>query len=102
MEKVRLIVNRAVNVSTITLRDVQRLIDCPVWARIPSDYKVAVTALNRGIPFVTGAPKSELSRSVSSLASLLAQGTQDIDALTPLEQKRLGILNARKGPSPLK
>ena len=91
MEKIKLIVNRAVSVSSITLDDIQRLINCPIWAKIPSDYKVAVTALNRGIPFVTGAPKSELSRSLSSVADLLLDGTEDIQSLSPKERKKLGI-----------
>lgn len=93
MEKVKLIVNRAVNISSITINDVQKLIDCPIWAKIPSDYKVAVAALNRGIPFVTGAPKSELSRSVDSVANLLLEGTEDIGSLSPNQRKRLGIMN---------
>lgn len=91
MDKIKLIVNRAVSVSSITLDDIQRLINCPIWAKIPSDYKVAVTALNRGIPFVTGAPKSELSRSLSSVADLLLGGTEDIESLSPKERKKLGI-----------
>lgn len=94
--KVKLIVNRAVSVSSITISDVQRLIDCPIWAKIPSDYKVAVTALNRGIPFVAGAPKTELSRAVCSVAGLLLEGTQSIETLTPKERKKLGILSPGK------
>jgi len=102
MDKIRLIVNRAVSVSSISLNDVQKLIDCPIWAKIPSDYKVAVTALNRGIPFVTSTPRSELSRSISSVASLLLGGAEDIDALTPMERKKLGILSTGGRPSRLK
>jgi pilus assembly protein CpaE len=91
-DKIKLIVNRAVSVSSITLNDVKKLIDCPIWAKIPNDYKVAVTALNRGVPFVTGAPKSELSRSVSMVAELLLDGTVNVDSLSPKKQKKLGIL----------
>ncbi len=91
IDKVKILVNRAVNIGAITLDDVSKLIDCPIWAKIPSDYKVAVTALNLGIPFVTGAPKTELSQAVSSVASLLLEGTEDIAALSPKQKKKLGL-----------
>lgn len=94
LNKVKIIVNRAVNVGSITLDDVQKLIDCPIWAKIASDYKVAVTALNRGVPFVTGAPKTELSQSVSSVAALLLEGTEDIGTLSSKQRKKLGLMNS--------
>lgn len=91
IDKVKLIVNRAVNIGAITLDDVSKLIDCPIWAKIPSDYRVAVTALNLGIPFVTGAPKTELAQAVASVATLLLEGMQDVSTLTPKQKKRLGL-----------
>lgn len=90
-DKIRLIVNRAENVSTITLNDVCRLITCPIWAKIPSDYKVAVSALNRGIPIVTGNPNSELARSLSVIAELLSEGKEDLSSLNPVKIKSLGL-----------
>lgn len=93
LHKVKIIVNRAVNIGSITLDDVQKLIDCPIWAKIPSDYKVAVTALNRGVPFVSGAPKTELSQSISSVASLLLEGTEDLSTLSAKQRKKLGLTN---------
>jgi pilus assembly protein CpaE len=73
-EKVRVLVNRAVDMSSISANDVQKIINYPIWAKIPSDYKVAVNSLNRGIPFVTGVPNSKLSQSISSLADKLLSG----------------------------
>jgi pilus assembly protein CpaE len=90
-DKIRVVVNRAANVGSITLDDVQKLIECPLWAKIPSDYKVAVTAINRGVPFVIGAPKSELARSVSTIASLIQNGGGPVDSLNPRLRKRLGL-----------
>lgn len=79
-DKVRVIVNRAVDMSSITINDVQKIIGYPIWAKIPSDYKVSVNALNRGIPFVTGAPASKLSQSINNLADIIISGAaiQDI------------------------
>lgn len=73
-DKIRVIVNRSVDMSTITINDVQKIIGYPIWAKIPSDYKVAVNALNRGIPFVTAAPNSKLGQSIDELASTLVSG----------------------------
>lgn len=95
-DKIRLIINRAVDMSSITLKDVGKLIDCPIWAKIPSDYKVAVTALNRGVPFVIGTPNCELSRSISAIADLLLEGSGAEETLTPKQEKKLGLRDAEK------
>ena len=90
-DKIKVLVNRAVEINTITLSDVQKILGCPIWARIPSDYKVAVSALNRGVPFVTLSPKTKLSQSLSEIASLLLSGKEDYDIqkLSPKEKKKL-------------
>lgn len=76
-EKIRLIVNRAVDISSIKVSDVQKILGYPIWAKLPSDYKVAVTALNRGVPFVTGSPGSTLSQSIDNVTNLLLHGEGD-------------------------
>ena len=93
-DKVKVLINRAVEINSITLGDVQRIIGCPIWAKLPSDYNVAVTALNRGVPFVIGAPNTRLSQSLSQVARLLLAGDDnfDIQANTK-ERKRLWFLN---------
>lgn len=78
-DKIKVLVNRAVEINTITLNDVQKILGCPIWARIPSDYKVAVTALNRGVPIVTLSPNTKLSQSMSEIATLLLSGNEDYD-----------------------
>ena len=85
-DKIRLIVNRAVDMNSITINDVQKIIGYPIWAKIPSDYKVAVNALNRGVPFVIGSPNSKLSESISELADILLSGNTDFDI-----QRKKGI-----------
>jgi pilus assembly protein CpaE len=90
-DKIKLIVNRAVEINTITLDDVQRILNCPIWARIPSDYKVAVSALNRGEPFVIMNPRSKLSLSIENIKSLILTGNSDYDIqkLSAKEKKKL-------------
>ena len=95
-DKIRLIVNRAVDISSITVEDVQRIIGCPIWAKIPSDYKVAVTALNRGIPFVISSPSSTLSKSVSVVAEALVTGAENFDIKTTTNKKIKAMAEGRK------
>jgi pilus assembly protein CpaE len=80
-DKVRLIVNRAVDMSSITVNDVKGILGYPIWAKLPSDYKVAVTALNRGVPFVISDPASKLGQSISAVADSLLQGENDNQAV---------------------
>lgn len=97
-DKVRILVNRAVETNSITMGDVQKIIGCPIWAKIPSDYKIAVSALNRGVPFVIGAPHSKLSQSISEVAGLLLTGTVDYDIQKTQPKERKGFIfrkNAR-------
>lgn len=96
-DKIRLIINRAMDMSSITVNDVESILGFPIWAKIPSDYKVAVTALNRGIPFVIGEPASKLSRSLAEMAELLSRG----DGANPAEngskiKKKNGLLKIKK------
>lgn len=102
-EKIRVIINRAAEINTITVGDVQRIIDAPILAKIPSDYMTAVSALNRGVPFVQGAPNSKLSQSVGELANLLITGTEnyDIQKLPPKERRQLANKYRVKEKKPL-
>ncbi len=74
----------------MTINDVQNVLGCPIWARIPSYYNVAVSALNRGIPFVIGEPKSKLSLAIDDISKLLISGADDFDIqkLPPKERKK--------------
>lgn len=98
-DKIRLIINRAVDMGSIKVSDVQKILGYPIWAKLPSDYKVAVTALNRGVPFVISSPGSTLSQSVDNVAGLLLHGegtTQIKDGIVQTEMKgkrRPGRLN---------
>ena len=75
-EKLWVIVNRAVEMNSISLADVEKVLQEPIRAKLPSDYMVAVSALNKGVPFVTGAPGSKLSVAVKDIAKALLSGEQ--------------------------
>lgn len=90
-KKVRVIINRAVEINSITVSDVQRIIDAPILARIPSDYLVAVAALNQGQPFVQCSPKSKLTLAIRDIAEKILTGNDqfDIQKLSPRERRAL-------------
>lgn len=89
-DKIKVLVNRAVESNTITLDDVQNILGCPIWARIPSDTKVAISALNRGIPIVTSAPNTKVGQSLSDIAALILKGDEnyDMQKLSRREKKK--------------
>lgn len=72
-DKVMLVINREVE-GSVTIQDVQRIMDRPIVARFPTDWRLAVGSLNRGTPFVQSAPKAPLSRAVAAFAQSLDQG----------------------------
>lgn len=68
--KVKVIVNRFTSDAVIALEDIERTIGCQVAYVIPSDYAVAVEALNTGHPIVLG--QSRLAEAIRKMARDLA------------------------------
>lgn len=88
--KVRVVVNRAMEGSTITVDDVMRVVEAPMAAYIPNDYNTAVSALNRGEPFVQSYPKSKIAGCLNELADAMIAGTENYHV--PTGRKRKGKL----------
>ena len=84
--KVRVVVNRASESTNITLEDVSAVVEAPLAAFIPNDYNTAVSALNRGEPFVLSYPKSKLSSCVETLVDTLITGSEEYSI--PKNRKR--------------
>jgi pilus assembly protein CpaE len=70
--KVRLVINRSDAAQGIRIGDVEASIRRPIDGSIVSDGRLAVLAVNRGVPFVVSHPESPLSRDVITLARTLA------------------------------
>jgi pilus assembly protein CpaE len=69
--KVRLVLNRSDTAQGIRVGDVEASIRRPIDGTIVSDGRLAVLAVNRGVPFVVSHPESPLSRDVIALARTL-------------------------------
>jgi pilus assembly protein CpaE len=70
--KLRLIINRSDASQGIRIGDVEASIRRSVDGTIVSDGRLAVLAVNRGVPFVVSHPESPLSRDVTALARTVA------------------------------
>ena len=70
--KLRLVINRADTAQGIRIADVEASIRRPIDGQIVSDGRLAVLAVNRGVPFVVSHPEGALSRDISKLARTLA------------------------------
>ena len=70
--KIRLVINRSDASQGIRIGDVEASIRRPIDGSIVSDGRLAVLAVNRGVPFVISHPESPLSRDVVTLARTLA------------------------------
>lgn len=75
-EKVRVLINRDME-GNITGGDVEKILGKAIWARIPSDYFVAVNALNKGVPFVISAPKNKMSLAYEEISQRILKGTDE-------------------------
>ena len=90
--KLRIVMNRSDTTQGIRLGDVEGSIRRSIDATIVSDGRLAVLAVNRGVPFVISNPESPLSRDVNRLAQTLIG-----DTIATAEEKpnRRGIFARR-------
>ncbi len=71
-DKIKVIVNRD-GMSNIKIKDVTNLLDCSPALVIPNDPKAVVTAINRGIPMISCAPRSKASGAILKFAKFLTR-----------------------------
>ena len=84
--KLRLVINRSDSSQGIRIGDVEASIRRPIDGSIVSDGRLAVLAVNRGVPFVVSHPESPLARDVTKLARTIAG--ENLTATTDKAAKR--------------
>ena len=86
--KLRLVINRSDTAQGIRISDVEASIRRPIDGTVVSDGRLAVLAVNRGVPFVVSHPEAALSRDIVKLARTLA-GEPSTTATTEKPKKGL-------------
>jgi pilus assembly protein CpaE len=86
--KLRLVINRSDASQGIRIGDVEASIRRPIDGTIVSDGRLAVLAVNRGVPFVVSHPESPLSRDVTQLARTIAGESNKATTKTEKAAKR--------------
>jgi pilus assembly protein CpaE len=73
-DRVRLVVNRYLKKSDITLKEAEESVQSRIFWRIPNDYKTTMSAINRGKPLREISPRAEITKSLEGLAGSLIEG----------------------------
>lgn len=71
-QKVKLILNRYMNDDEITVSDIEETLEHPVFWKIPNNYNVVMTAINRGIPISMVENSRSIEKNFQDLASQLS------------------------------
>ncbi|KNZ70084.1 response regulator receiver protein [Thermincola ferriacetica] len=89
--KVKLILNRSSNEIGIKCSDMERSLGMKVAAHIPSDGRVVVGAVNKGVPFVISQPGAKISQSVKELAQMIIKRSDT--GLETSDESKKGLLS---------
>lgn len=71
--KIKIVLNRASEDVGIKISNAEETLDFLIASQIPSDGKLCVNALNKGIPFVLSDPAAKVSQAVRQLSELIIQ-----------------------------
>jgi pilus assembly protein CpaE len=73
-EHTRVIINRYLTKSEISLKDAEAGIDKKIFWTIPNDYRTTMSAINQGKPLCQWASKAAITKSMRGLADALIKG----------------------------
>ena len=71
LKMVKVVLNRAESLSSISWQEIRLSLPCELISRIPSEGKVVLLALNRGIPVVIDSPHSKVSLAIKKFVDEL-------------------------------
>jgi pilus assembly protein CpaE len=75
-EKVEIIINRFIKGGALSLSEIEKNFDRPIYWLVPNDFADIVTSINQGIPLVKLSPTAPFSKNVELFARKI-QGTLD-------------------------
>ena len=77
-EKIKVILNRANSEGGMEAAEVEDILRCKITATLPSEGKVVVPAVNKGIPFVLSHPDASVSDSIFELARIVDEECSEL------------------------
>ncbi|VBB05772.1 Hypothetical protein LUCI_0983, partial [Lucifera butyrica] len=91
-EKIKVLLNRANSLGGLNIKDSEELLRRQFLALLPSDGKTVVTAVNQGVPFVTGSPETAVAQNLLRLANYVISGDEAYITTANKPQARKGII----------
>ncbi len=67
-EKIKIVLNRDAEMKGMSFESIEGVLGKKVFARIPSDYLTVIASINKGIPFVTAAPRTAVAKTTMKFA----------------------------------
>jgi len=78
-DQVRLVINRFMKKSDITIKEAEESVHNKIFWSIPNDYKTTMSAINRGKPLYEISPRADITKSLEELADSLLQSGRVVE-----------------------
>jgi pilus assembly protein CpaE len=78
-DRVRIIINRYLKDSDLSLHDAEKWFGKEIFWTVPNDYKTTITAINNGRPLIDIASKAAVTKSIKDLAENIFKKTDATD-----------------------
>ena len=85
--KIKVVLNKADSRSDIKLKDVEATLNAKIYASLEADYRLVTSSMNQGIPVVTMAPRSKISRGFKDLVKVISATQKAWKTKEPKEEK---------------
>jgi pilus assembly protein CpaE len=95
-DRVVLLLNKSDAHSEFNRESVEANLRFPIAGQIPNDAKLVINSINRGNPFVTTHPESEISQRIRELVAKLIPSSPAREAAEPADKKARKGLFARR------
>ena len=93
-DKVKLIINRFIQNSEISIKDVEKTVGADVFYKIPNNYLTLIDAINLGKPVNETNPNSNIAKAYSGLADeILNMDFNNLVGFNPKVNNNHGIFN---------
>jgi len=92
--KLCVIVSRFQSDDVLPVNDAEDLLQCPIYWKLPNDYRLSSAALTKGVPVLLEDPTSRLARSYDELAKKLGHARGPLNNGT-VERRGAGRLRLR-------